>query len=580
VTPQRSLALALAVTAAVLAACGGGGGGGTHTPATPTPSPSSTPPPTPTITMTPTPVATGTNAPVASSIVCSTAGAPQSVARAHAATLTGFGPFRETLQRRMPASGSGLPAYRNDRIAVEYPLADPASTGRMASAMSVGASGTNAFEVQNTRYDALGRGVRILSVDPKNADAQLAALRAAGFNASYVHVARTTSTNAAYGFTNDVYYYPGLPGAANPLYQASYTGGQWDMHVICLANAWAYAQPTSAGGVANNYQQFPAAVGDPSIQIAIIDTGVDPAQPELAGKLAYTETDVNATTAPNVITDTNGHGTNVSGIAAADTNNSLAFVGAGNETQLMAFQVFPNVGATNCPTADNCTADTGDIAIAVNNAVRKGASVISMSLGVTGCPSDAALQPAIANAIANNVTVVAAAGNESANSLDAPGCYTGVIPVGASSLVDSGSSITEAVASYSNWNASNAQWGVVAPGGDPSGNNDNDYLHWIEHIWSSVSVPTVEPCSNAYDSTTPVCRILIAGTSQATPHVAGAAALLIAVAKKDLDETLTPAQVFNLLCTSAKSIGDPKQGCGRLDVYHAMATLVKDPKYP
>jgi hypothetical protein len=58
----------------------------------------------------------------------------------------------------------------------------------------------------------------------------------------------------------------------------------------------------------------------------------------------------------------------------------------------------------------------------------------------------------------------------------------------------------------------------------------------------------------------------------ATPHVAGAAALIIAVAP----QFQSAALMKQLLCSTADDIGDSREGCGRLDVYRAMATALND----
>jgi subtilisin family serine protease len=59
----------------------------------------------------------------------------------------------------------------------------------------------------------------------------------------------------------------------------------------------------------------------------------------------------------------------------------------------------------------------------------------------------------------------------------------------------------------------------------------------------------------------------------ATPHVAGAAALVLSVSSS----YSTPAKMFQLLCTTADNISDPNQGCGRLNVYRAVGTALGDP---
>jgi subtilisin family serine protease len=182
-----------------------------------------------------------------------------------------------------------------------------------------------------------------------------------------------------------------------------------------------------------------------------------------------------------------------------------------------------------------------------------------------------------------------------------------VIAVGASALDDgqtngsthTGGSATnpiEYVASYSNFGSSTAApndasaWGIVAPGGDPmmdpnpndttGATADNDDLHWIENIWTTTPFDTkfAASCNGDYGNTsgTPDCRVLIAGTSMATPHVAGIAALIIAANPVYQNA----AKMKTLLCTTADDIGDPHEGCGRIDAYRAMAVAVGDQVQP
>ncbi|HKU67771.1 MAG TPA: S8 family serine peptidase [Candidatus Baltobacteraceae bacterium] len=513
------------------------------------------PPPTPAPSSTPTP---GPSTPLA---LCTTSGAPQSLARA-----------TSQLPRRLYRTGFAS-GHVPGVIEVTY---ERGTFSRVRP--QIGADRTLDFPQTD-------RVVQVLHVDPSQEQATLQRLRSLAYvkSVSFAAYRRLQSTTASSAFTNDPFFLGFAPGNVPPLYESSATGGQWDIHAICAANAWAYGKSNTTG------RTFPGALGG-TMPIAVIDTGADLTHPELVN-VTFAETVLNGAVTVGLagMHDNDGHGTDVAGIAAAAGNNGFGFTGVAYAAPLQIYKVFPDPPTGGCAansTSAQCTALGSDVAIAINDAVTHGAKVINLSLGDT--QSDAAEESAVANAIAGGVVVVAASGNGTGDpaigqpKLDYPAVDPGVIAVGASAIDDSNpSAIAEKVAFYSNYdNANSAAWGVVAPGGDPcSGQpgttcNDNDLLHWIENIYTSTasdgsSNSACRPDPNAVAGAND-CRILIAGTSQATPHVSGAASLLLSAGAQ-------PSQIKTLLCSTASPIAGGKAGCGRLNVYKAMAQAVGDP---
>ncbi len=309
--------------------------------------------------------------------------------------------------------------------------------------------------------------------------------------------------------------------------------------------------------------------GRAGVSVAVLDTGVDETNADFVFDVRESVVNSVRTTGPGSAQDTNGHGTNVAGLAVAAANNGYGFAGVGYSTHLQAYRIFPQATAQS----DCQTADGGDEAIAIRDAVANGASVINLSIGSPQSKGvDAAERDAVAFALASGVVVVAAAGNEfpdaDGNQPDFPAAYPGVIAVGASAVQDAtanvyASIVAETVASYSNSGPT-----LVAPGGDAASTGDQDVLHWIEGYSTTSAAFAKDRCSNSGG----VCRVLFNGTSQASPQVAGTVALMEAF--HGGPRSLSPATVMQLLQRTADPIaGTPatRQGAGRLNAGNAVA---------
>ena len=262
--------------------------------------------------------------------------------------------------------------------------------------------------------------------------------------------------------------------------------------------------------------------GSPEIVVAVIDTGVDYMHPDLNGKVILGYDFVNDDPDPM---DDNGHGTHVAGIIGAVTNNGVGVAGIGYNTRVMAVKVLSATGGGFYST----------VARGITYAVDNGARVINLSL--RGTVDSSILQDAVNYAWSKGVLVVAAAGNDGSNAPVYPAVYPHVLAVAATDWNDN----------Y--WSLSN--YGdfvdVSAPG-----------VGIYSTDWSGGAGP--------YASRS--------GTSMAAPHVAGVAALALAV-----NSDLTNAELEALLMDSVDDLGDagwdPYYGTGRVNAYKAVLAAQK-----
>jgi len=308
---------------------------------------------------------------------------------------------------------------------------------------------------------------------------------------------------------------------------------QWHMPQIQMEQAWDVA---SGSGVV----------------VAVIDTGVAyenyagfAQAPDLAGTSFTPGCDfVNNDYHPN---DDDGHGTHVTGTVAQTTNNSLGVAGVAHDATIMPIKV---CHADGCPWAD--------VADGITWAADYGANVINLSLGGSHA---SVVEDAVNHALSNGVVVVAAAGNENESSLGCPACYPGVIAVGATDY-------NRNRAPYSSYGCDPEGSGhcldVVAPGGDTSADANGDTYP------DGVLQQTFEfACLGGAPDFTEFVYCFVNGTSMASPHVAGAAALLL-----DANPALTPQQVGDCLRNTALDRGDSgydlEYGYGLIQVRDAL----------
>jgi len=221
------------------------------------------------------------------------------------------------------------------------------------------------------------------------------------------------------------------------------------------------------------------------------------------------------------------HGTHVAGTIAARTNNGLGIAGIAYNAKIVPARVLGRCGGYTSDIADAIVwASGGSVSGVPANANQ--ARVLNLSLGGSG-NCDSTTQDAINGARSRGAVVVVAAGNSNVDaSTSAPANCAGVITVAA--VGRSGGK-----ASYSNYGN---VVDVAAPGGDSGAG-----------ILSTLNSGTAGPASDSY--------AYYVGTSMATPHVAGVAALMLAA-----NPALSPDEVEAKLKSTARAFPAACNGCG------------------
>ncbi|MFY0688506.1 MAG: S8 family serine peptidase [Cyclobacteriaceae bacterium] len=289
------------------------------------------------------------------------------------------------------------------------------------------------------------------------------------------------------------------------------------------------------------YDAWDISKSNPGVVIAIVDTGIDPNHEDLSAKLYYNDDPINGVDDDNngyiddelgydfadrdndVTADGSTHGTRVSGIAAAATNNGIGIAGIGYEASIMSLKNF-----TTADTESNGSYE------AIQYAADNGAAIINLSWGSTDSYSQFNQDIINYAVLEKNVLIVAAAGNDNAEDYFYPASYDNVLSVGATNLND----IKGGLSSY------NDKVDLVAPGiSIYSTTKDNQY---------------------ARDD----------GTSYAAPMVAGTAALI-----KSAFPNLTATQIAERIRSTTDNIYDidnnarfiGKLGSGRLNAFKAVS---------
>jgi subtilisin family serine protease len=300
-----------------------------------------------------------------------------------------------------------------------------------------------------------------------------------------------------------------------------YFGLQWGLDQINAPEAW----PTSGGAG----------------QVIAIVTGVDLSHPDLQAKLLAGVTFTGCASSANGCGNgdwrsapsagpPSPHGTHVAGIAAAVTGNATGVAGTAPDASILPVKVLTDDGGT-----------FAEIAAGIRWAADHNADVINLSLGalpgvqalpIVGQLDDA--KRAIDYAVGRGVVVVAAAGNDFASLCGEPAFNANAMCVVSTDR-------RELRSAFSNFAANQSMNVVAAPGGAA-------FLSCQDDVISTVPAGTESTCSGGrpgYD--------FYAGTSMATPHVAGVAALLTAQGR-------TVQQVYTVLKQTARTPGTGTRG--------------------
>jgi thermitase len=308
---------------------------------------------------------------------------------------------------------------------------------------------------------------------------------------------------------NDTYY--------STAYASSHNGNiaQWGPPAVSAPSAWAVTR------------------GDPSVVIAIVDTGVDDTHPDLASKIVGEYSYVG-----NSAKDGFGHGTHCAGIAAATTNNDEGIAGMCPNCGILSVKVLDDQGSGYM----------SDVASGITYAASHGARVISLSLG--GSSQSSTLRSALDYALANKALPVCAMGNSgSSSNTPEPAYWHDCLSVIATDQ-------NGAKASFSNYGV---KADVAAPG----------FAILSTMPTYPVTLTSTYGYSMNYDA--------LSGTSMATPMVAGIAGLVLSE-----NPSLTPTQVAGIIeASSGDGVSwNPNLAFGVVNAYKAVSSAIHSDYIP
>ncbi|MBN2357880.1 MAG: peptidase S8 [Deltaproteobacteria bacterium] len=299
---------------------------------------------------------------------------------------------------------------------------------------------------------------------------------------------------------------------------------QWHMDMIHMADAWGRARGRG-------------------VVVAVIDTGVSSGDGSL--KPVEDLADARFVAGYDFVhdqpyaDDDHAHGTHVAGTVAQVTDNGKGVTGVAFAAKIMPIKVLNRGGSGYI----------SDIAEGIAWATDHGADVINMSLGGPG--RSIVLEKAVDDARRRGVVVVCAAGNGGGKGVGYPAAYDSAIAVSAMGP-------DRKLAYYSSWGP---QVDIAAPGGDTRVDLNQDGIP--DGVLQNTIVPG-DPSRQGY--------FPFNGTSMASPHVAGVAALVIGQGITD------PDAVERVLKKTAAPVGDADHyGAGLLDADAATSRVVWRP---